>query len=151
MAEVESALAARGVPSLDAAAWDARRIAAAWPTDAVDLGPDDLALFSERLLATVSWTKGCFLGQEVFVMARDRGEVPKRLRGIEVAPGESLGRGEKILSEDGKVVGSVGSSAGSLGLALVKRKHADGGSPLHLEDGRRATVVVLPRTVSGEA
>lgn len=146
-------LAAAGVASLDAAAWEAARVAAGWPKDGVDLGPDDLSLYAERLLATVSWTKGCFLGQEVFVMARDRGEVPKVLRGVVPLPGQALGSGEKILSDDGKVVGLVGSTTPELGLAIIKRKHAQSGSALRREDGRPVTVVALPAETAtpGEA
>ncbi|MCC6621353.1 MAG: hypothetical protein IT385_08860 [Deltaproteobacteria bacterium] len=134
---------------LDVAAYEAARIASGWPRDGVDLGPDDLALASERLLATVSWTKGCFLGQEVFVMARDRGEVPKRLVGLHLEPGSDGAAacpapGAALTTDDGKGAGVLGSSAGADALAVLKRRAAVPGQVVRLPDGRACAVVPLP-------
>lgn len=150
-------LLSAGAEPLDAADWQRLRIEAGWPLDGVDLGAEDVALASDRLAATVSWTKGCFLGQEVYVMARDRGELPKRLRGV-VVPGPvapvvhaELFQAEArpdALTLAPKVQGLVGSFApagsGYLALAMVKRKAAEPGTELALADGRRVRVVALP-------
>lgn len=158
-------LLAAGAEPLDASDWQRLRIEAGWPLDGIDLGAEDVALASERLAATVSWTKGCFLGQEVYVMARDRGELPKRLRGVLVPgpaappvhaelfaaavpdspPSSSVASG---VSAPPKVQGMVGSFApapgGYLALAMLKRKAAEPGTELALADGRRVRVVALP-------
>lgn len=138
-------LLAAGAEPLDEATWHRRRVEQGWPLDGLDLGEDDVSLASERLGALVSWTKGCFLGQEVFVMARDRGELPKKVRGLR-GPGEPPTAGE--LLDGDKVVGRLGSTAlsasGWLGLAMLKRKHAEPGTVVRLADGREARVVALP-------
>ena len=151
-------LLAAGAEPLDGADWQRLRIEAGWPLDGVDLTAEDVALASDRLAATVSWTKGCFLGQEVYVMARDRGELPKRLRGV-VVPGpgapavhaelfESAQTGVPGVAKVQGVVGSFAPSAdGYLALAMVRRKVAEPGTELALSDGRRVRVVGLP-TVS---
>lgn len=138
-------LLAAGAEPLDEATWHRRRVEQGWPLDGLDLGEDDVSLASERLGALVSWSKGCFLGQEVFVMARDRGELPKKVRGLR-GSGEPPTAGELLDGE--KVVGRLGSTAlsasGWLGLAVLKRKHAEPGTVVRLADGREAKVVALP-------
>ena len=159
-------LAAGGEP-LDVVDWERLRIEAGWPLDGLDLGAEDVALASERLAATVSWNKGCFLGQEVYVMARDRGELPKRLRGVVVPTGLVPVVHSEILQAEPaavapavaavpavaftpKVQGVMGSAAavaagGYVALAMLKRKASEPGTELALPDGRRVRVVALPR------
>lgn len=140
-------LLAAGAEPLDEATWERLRIEAGWPLDGLDVGEDDVALASERLGGTVSWNKGCFLGQEVYVMARDRGELPKRLRSVRIDAGETPGRVE-LRDGEGKVAGLLGSAvetpAGFLALAMMKRKHSEPGTELHLPDGRRVEVLAPP-------
>ena len=144
-------LLAAGAEPLDTADWERQRIEAGWPLDGLDLGSEDVALASERLAATVSWTKGCFLGQEVYVMARDRGELPKRLRGVMVPMGVApTVHSELLQPEATKVQGLVGSAApvaggGYLAMAMLKRKASEPGTELALPDGRRVQVIALPR------
>ncbi len=163
-------LLAAGAEPLDAVDWERLRIEAGWPLDGLDLGAEDVALASERLAATVSWSKGCFLGQEVYVMARDRGELPKRLRGVVVPQGMVPAAHTEILQAEPlaslkadaaivtlapavapKVQGVMGSAApvatgGYLALAMLKRKASEPGTELALPDGRRVRVVALPRS-----
>jgi tRNA-modifying protein YgfZ len=145
-------LLSAGAEPLDEADWERLRIESGWPLDGIDLSGEDVALASERLAATVSWTKGCFLGQEVYVMARDRGELPKRLRAV-VVPGGGLPAAHAelfpVAVESPKAQGFVGSAApvaagGYLALAMLKRKVAEPGTELALADGRRVKVVALP-------
>lgn len=147
VARLRVKLLAAGAEPLDDVTWNRRRVENGWPLDGVDLGEDDVSLASERLGALVSWSKGCFLGQEVFVMARDRGELPKKVRGLR-GPGEPPAGGELFEGEGDKVVGRLGSTAlsasGWLGLAVLKRKHAEPGTVVKLADGREARVVALP-------
>ncbi len=142
-------LLAAGAEPLDERDWNRKRIEAGWPLDGVDVGEEDVALASERLGGTVSWNKGCFLGQEVYVMARDRGELPKRLRGLVVSGGEVPARAE-LKDAEGKVAGIIGScsptSDGHIALAMMKRKHSEPGTSVVLPDGRQARVLSLPLT-----
>ncbi len=141
-------LLAAGAEPMDEATWDKKRVEAGWPLDGIDVGSDDVALASDRLGANVSWSKGCFLGQEVYVMARDRGELPKKLRAVRLSAGERPGVGDLVEPESGKVVGRLGSvvpsGGGWLGLAMMKRKSAEPGTPLMTADGREGRVVTVP-------
>jgi folate-binding Fe-S cluster repair protein YgfZ len=130
-------LAASGCARLDAEAFDAARIEALWPDDTLDLPDEAPTLASTRLVGTVDWDKGCFLGQEVFVMARDRGEAPKRLIAFEVdgAPpptGTEIRVGEMNAGVTGSAAPLPGGGARILG--MVKRRHA--AAALTLADGR---------------
>lgn len=81
----------------------------------------------------VSFTKGCFIGQEIIARMESRGRLAKRLaRLYPVAPVEI---GAEITAE-GKVVGRVTSAAvgpgGSVALGFVKTAVLDGGAPLQI-------------------
>lgn len=143
-----------GADPTDAILWDLLRIQAGWPRDGVDLAGDESTIASERLVATISETKGCFLGQEVFVMARDLGQTPRRLVGIEFASEEreALARdafetmnptptSTALVNADGTPVGRIGSRQGTRGLAIVKRKLAIPETVLSVEGGGIARVV----------
>ena len=68
-------------------------------------------LFNEaELEAAVSWTKGCFPGQEPVVMARHRGRPPNRLVHLVLTGCGSVGAGAP-LTREGKQVGVLSSVA----------------------------------------
>jgi folate-binding protein YgfZ len=101
----------------------------------------------------VSYTKGCYLGQEVVVRIRDRGHVNRLLRGL-VVDGEAVPpRGARVLAGDADI-GHVTSATASFGLkrpialAFVRRQHADAGTTVRVvtPDGAAAsaTVATLP-------
>ncbi|MEY3529902.1 MAG: hypothetical protein RLZ70_970 [Verrucomicrobiota bacterium] len=66
----------------------------------------------------VSYTKGCYLGQEVMARIQSMGSLRRILRRVASVDGASLAAGSE-LSVEGKVVGKVRSAAGPYGLALV--------------------------------
>jgi tRNA-modifying protein YgfZ len=87
----------------------------------------------------VSYAKGCFLGQEPIVMARDRaGHVNRSFFGVKVLEGVPLPAGAKLF-RDGQEVGVVTSSCHSprlgapVALAYLKWKHQDPGLRLEAE------------------
>ncbi len=108
VAAVMDALRAGGVRECRADAYEALRILQGVPRQGVDL--DDKTIPQEAFLErdAVSFTKGCFLGQELVCRIDSRGHVNRFLRGLEVAgtSGARPPRGAEILS-DGKAVGSV--------------------------------------------
>jgi folate-binding protein YgfZ len=55
----------------------------------------------------VSFTKGCYLGQEIIARIKYRGHVAKKLAGLIFAGGVSLEGGAKIFSVDDKEIGRV--------------------------------------------
>jgi tRNA-modifying protein YgfZ len=92
------------------------RIAAGIPRWGAEL--DDRVLPAEAGLdeTHISFTKGCYPGQEPIARQRYRGKVNRRLRVLEV---ESARPGEEILNGD-KVVGRVTSAVPGLALGYVR-------------------------------
>ena len=130
------------------------RIEAGLPAFGSDMDENRLVMEVGRNAQAICYTKGCFLGQEPIVMARDRGQVNRLLCGLKVAQGSALPRGGKLF-KDGAEVGEVTSSAYSpcldaiLALAYLKRGFQASGLELTLEPAgtaRSAVVASLPFT-----
>jgi tRNA-modifying protein YgfZ len=100
-----------------------RRIAAATPRFGREL--DDRVLPAEAGLdeRAVSFTKGCYPGQEPIARQRYRGKVNRRLRVLDVegAPPDA----ETPVTYDGKDVGRVTSAVPGLALAYVRAEVPD--------------------------
>ena len=121
------ALLAHGVARAGLEAYEAARIEAGVPR----LGPD----LDERVLAheafldrdAVSFTKGCFLGQEVVCRIDSRGRVNRFLRGLRVVGDEHPPVGSEVVVDD-RVVGTLTSVAAPpdggpvVALAYVRRE-----------------------------
>jgi folate-binding protein YgfZ len=67
----------------------------------------------------ISFTKGCYPGQEPVARQRYRGKVNRRLRVLDVEAGQVPTRGTELLYE-GKTVGRVTSAVPGLALAFVR-------------------------------
>jgi folate-binding protein YgfZ len=95
------------------------RIEAGIPRYGVDFTEDNL-LLETGLTGAVSFTKGCYLGQEVVERIRSRGHVNKKLVGLLLDSQVPLAAGASILATD-KEVGNVTSSVYSpeLGHAIA--------------------------------
>ena len=97
---------ALGVREVGDAAFEIARIEAGQPREGVDAGEEYIILESE-LEAAVSYTKGCYLGQEVIARIHWRGQPAKRLRGflldVEALPPRGGGAANNILKPPGKV------------------------------------------------
>ncbi|MBS1892101.1 MAG: folate-binding protein YgfZ [Actinobacteria bacterium] len=94
----------------------------------------------------VSFTKGCYIGQETVARLHYKGKPNRHLRGLRLSgaaePGAALRLGEK---EVGTLGGSVVSPAlGPIGLAIVRREAEPGAEIAVGEDGVTAEVVALP-------
>lgn len=140
-ARVWDALVAAGACPLGLTASESLRIEAGTPRFGQDVDPSVL-LPEIPLVTLVSYTKGCYPGQEVVVRIRDRGHVNRLLRGL-VLEGEAVpSPGDGVLAA-GAEVGKVTSAARSFGLrrpialAFVKRAHADPGAAVTVRTGGR--------------
>jgi len=93
---------------------DAQRLAAGVPAVPADCGAHE---FPQEcgLEAWVSYTKGCYLGQEVMARIQSMGSLRRILRRVS----GPVSVGQELRTPDGKVVGTVRSAAGAIGLALV--------------------------------
>jgi folate-binding protein YgfZ len=133
------------------------RVEAGLPAFGSDMDDNRLVMEVGRAAQAISYTKGCFLGQEPIVMARDRGQVNRMLLGVTVAAGDELKHGAR-LSQGEAEVGQVTSSVRSprlgqvIALAYLKRGHQEPGLQLSVEpatDGRAAVVAALPFLPAG--
>ena len=125
--EVVAWLAAADLPVGTAAEAEARRIAAGIPRQGIDV--DDTTIPQEAFLErdAVSFTKGCFLGQELVCRIDSRGHVNRFLRRLDLDGAIVPAAGDEV-RVDGKAVGAVTSAAAVPGearvvaLAMVRRE-----------------------------
>jgi aminomethyltransferase len=88
----------------------------------------------------ISFTKGCYTGQEIVERVRSRGQVNRRRVRLKFSTAEPPPAGTR-LSADGKELGLVTSSAFSpkestaIGMGYSRREHDTPGSILEFEDG----------------
>ena len=109
-----------GVEVGTAEEYERLRIEAGWPKMGAELTEKTIPAETGIVDRAVSFTKGCFTGQELVARIDSRGgNVPRHLCGIE-AQEASLAVGA-ALTRDGKQVGTITSASGSIGLAYVSR------------------------------
>jgi tRNA-modifying protein YgfZ len=128
-----------GAVEIDAAAFEALRVEAGVPRQGYDIDESTIAqeAFLER--DAVSFTKGCFLGQELVCRIDSRGHVNRLLRRLRAD--SPLARGAVVVADD-KEVGTVTSSAGNVALATVRRTVEPGGEVLVRSAGADVTARV---------
>lgn len=122
--------------SMDEAAWQAGLI-----EDGLPLITEATAeVFLPQMLGldaagAVSFTKGCYLGQEVVARAQHRGAVKRHLRSLVWEGDRHLQPGEEITDETGRSVGIVVNATNDAGqgrcLAVMQTDDAEG---FHLGD-----------------
>jgi folate-binding protein YgfZ len=131
----------------DDRAWEALRLDRAVPEFGADFDATTYPQEAGLEKRAVSFSKGCYLGQEVVFMLEKRGHVKRRLVTLRV-DGDLPPRGAEVRGADGEVVGNVTSAArvptagGPLAMAMVKRALATAGAEL-IVAGAKATVVAL--------
>jgi glycine cleavage system T protein len=132
-------------------AWETLRIEAGTPAHGQDIDETTFAPEVGRTTQAISYTKGCYLGQEPIVMARDRGQVNRTLLGLKLPDGPVPHN--SLLFRDGKEVGRVTSSTASprlsfaIALAYVRRGNQEPGTLLEVDvQGQRhlAQIAALP-------
>jgi folate-binding protein YgfZ len=119
-AAVDAISAALDAPLIDDAAYERARIEAGVPRQGYDI--DERTIPQEAGLErdAVSFSKGCFVGQELVCRIDTRGHVNRALRRVRALDGE-LDRGAPVIAE-GKEVGEITSSADDVALAIVRRE-----------------------------
>jgi folate-binding protein YgfZ len=131
-------------------AYEISRVEAGTPALGADMDESTFAPEVGRTKQAICYTKGCYLGQEPIVMARDRGQVNRTLLGVELPDGpvphnSLLFAGDK---EVGRVTSSVSSPRqGAIGLAYVRRGSQEPGTKLDVDvqgTRRPAVVAALP-------
>lgn len=124
-----------------AEAWRCARIRYELPEFGTDFGAQDNPHEASLDRRAVSWTKGCYLGQEVVCMQDMRGRVKRRLVRLDAEGPPAIAPGTPV-TVDGETVGEVTSSCVSpdetraMTLARVTTRALEGGAPL-TADGRQ--------------
>lgn len=114
-----------GAAGLDPLGYERKRILAGVPVTGVDIGPDTIPaeVGAWAIEAAVSFTKGCYTGQELVARIDSRGgNVPRPLRVLQSADGGSLPPAAEVTDADGADVGRVTSVAADVALAPVARR-----------------------------
>ncbi len=143
---VWEALLDAGAQPVSAEAAEVVRVERGVPRYGVDI--DDGTIPQEAGLneRAVSFTKGCYVGQETVARLHYRGKPNRHLRGLRLS--EAAPSGAEIRLAE-RSVGRLGSSVhspifGPIALALVRREAEPGASVGVGESGARADVVALP-------
>jgi folate-binding protein YgfZ len=146
--EVLSALNDAGAASVPDDAITAARIEVAYPVFSVDMTDETIPLEAGIESRAISFTKGCYVGQEVIirVLHRGHGRVAKKLVSIRI-DGQRPEHGAKLYAGD-REIGWVTSAAesprsGTIALCYAQRDFVAPGTPLEVETpSRRAPAVV---------
>lgn len=145
---VRALLTSLGAVAGSRAAYDVGRVEAGFPEWGTDMNEDTLpqeANFDE--LGAISYSKGCYVGQEVVARIHFRGHVNKHLRRVAFDAAVVPARGATLTDEGGKPVGDVRSAAvsprvGGVGIAMVRREFG-AGAVLTARSGETSTTVAV--------
>ena len=134
-------------------AYDVLRVEAGTPEYGKDIDEDRFAFDVGRTAQAISYNKGCYLGQEPIVMARDRaGHAPRTLIGLKLTGNEPVPPRAKVF-HGSEEVGFVTSSVLSpkldraIALAYLRYGHQTPGTAMEVETGAgrlAAEVSALP-------
>ncbi|HTA35781.1 MAG TPA: glycine cleavage T C-terminal barrel domain-containing protein [Solirubrobacteraceae bacterium] len=148
---LREALLARGATVVGEQAAECVRVESGRPRYGLDIDettiPQEAAL-NER---AVSFTKGCYVGQETVARLYWKGKPNRHLRGLRLsAPattGEELRLGERVVGHVGSV--ALSPEHGPIGLAVVRREAELGARIAVGEHGSEAEVLELPFAAAG--
>jgi len=144
--ELGHALVARGAVPVGEEAAECLRIERGRPRYGIDM--DEATIPQEAGIndRAVSFTKGCYVGQETVARLHWKGRPTRHLRGLRLSTpasgGEALRLGEKEVGRIGSA--TVSPALGPIALALVRREAAPGATLAVGDAGTTAEVVALP-------
>ena len=148
-------LCAAGAAPVGAEALNVLRVESAVPWYGVDMD-EEVLVMEVGLDRAVSFSKGCYLGQEVVERIAARGHVNRRLAGL-LVEGTDVPEAGALLRTDGRDAGRLTSAVWSpalgrvIALAYVHRSCLDPGTAVVVQAGDRAaaaTVTTLPFVAS---
>jgi folate-binding protein YgfZ len=137
---------ALGVEAVSEEAAECLRIESGRPRFLFDVGTDTIPQEAGLNDRAVSFTKGCYVGQETVARLHYKGKPNRHLRGLRLS--EPASRGEEIRLGE-RVVGEVGSTAvspefGPIALAVIRREAEPGATVQVGEGSAEAEVAELP-------
>jgi tRNA-modifying protein YgfZ len=145
-ARAQETLLGAGAVEVTPEAAEILRIEAGRPRFGAEMGTETMPAEAGIVEQAVSFTKGCYIGQETVARLHYKGKPNRHLRGLKLsAPAQP---GEPLRLSD-KEVGTLDSAAvspalGPIGLAILRREAEPGATVAVGEDGVTAEVVALP-------
>jgi tRNA-modifying protein YgfZ len=143
---LRDALIGAGAVAVGPEAEEIVRIEAGTPRFGAEMGTETMPAEAGIVERAVSFTKGCYIGQEPVARLHYKGRPNRHLRGLRLsgpaAPGSSLRLGEKEVGKIGS--SSVSPARGPIALAIVRREAEPEAELVVGEDGVTARVIDLP-------
>jgi folate-binding protein YgfZ len=141
LSQLERAAAALGGGQVEEAGLAQAHVVLGVPRTAIDFGADSYPQEAGLKTRAVSFSKGCYVGQEVVYMLEKRGQPARRLVQLECPAGE-LEAGDLVLDGEGKRLGELTSVAepqpagatSRLALAYLKRASTELGARVRVRD-----------------
>ena len=130
IAELRSALEAQGIRDASAEQLEVLSVERGLPRFGVEMDGETIPQEANLdALGAISFTKGCYTGQEVVARIHFRGHVNRHLRWLRAE--SPLPRGATVVDADGKEIGEVRSSVvsperGPLAIAMLRREVVPG-------------------------
>ena len=147
------ALTKAGARAVGFEAFEVLRVEAGGPRYGVDVNETSVVLEAVREEDAVSYTKGCYIGQEIIARIHWRGHVAKRLAGLVLEGDGELDGNAKVRTADGKEIGRITSSVFSpqldrrIALAILKYDYLKPDTQVFViskDEERPARVASLP-------
>ncbi|HEX7278483.1 MAG TPA: glycine cleavage T C-terminal barrel domain-containing protein [Solirubrobacterales bacterium] len=143
---VREALLTSGAVEVTPEAAEILRIETGRPRFGAEMGTETMPAEAGIVEQAVSFTKGCYIGQETVARLHYKGKPNRHLRGLRFSAPAQRGAALRLGEKE---VGTVGSAAlspalGPIGLAIVRREAEPGATLTVGEDGVTAEVVALP-------
>jgi folate-binding protein YgfZ len=147
-AALTAKLEAVGILAGSQSTWAIARIESGRPEWGTDMDESTLpqeANFDE--LGAISYTKGCYIGQETVARVHFRGHVNRFLRRLRFVTRPAPPKGAELVDEAGKVIGEIRSSAlsprfGGVALGMVRREVPPGTTLQAKWDGGECSVQI---------
>jgi folate-binding protein YgfZ len=151
VAEVRAALLAAGAVEAPEAVAEIVRVEHGRPRYGIDLDESVMPAEAGIVERAVSFTKGCYVGQETVARLHWKGKPNRHLRGLKLSAPVAPGAAVTVAGEagaQGREVGHVGSAvvspaAGPIALAILRREVAPGDHVL-VGDGAVTADVIAP-------
>jgi len=143
---VRSALLAAGAAEVSDEAAEIVRVESGVPRFGIDVGTATMPAEAGLVGRAVSFTKGCYIGQETVARLHYRGRPNRHLRGLRLSGAAEHGDPLRLGGKEVGVLGSfcVSPRFGPIGMAVVRREAEPGDGLAVGEDGIEGEVVELP-------
>ena len=158
-----TAVLAAGAIPVGTDALESLRVVEGIPAYGVDIQSRDLVQETAQMRA-VSFTKGCYLGQEIVERIRSRGQVHRHLRALEIIPDDAallpaVGTELRAESGDAKAVGAltsvtkleVSGAARLFAIGMVRADAEVGNRPLAYAGGTARILHSAPKSLLSES